>query len=435
MIKTSYLLKSLFKTSIIKPICYLSTRRSHLKRIRTYNSSIKHLTKEISSIEEDKTFTTPHNINCSGCGSKLQCNDHTRSGFIEAYLLKTLNLNELTYKICLNCELLSSKRGEKLINLKLDNSNNIDYEENIINRIIKEKNSLIILLIDLLDIPNSIDDLWTKLKYQNINKQQEIDDNSYEKRDIQIIIVGNKLDLLPNTGPGWLESIRECLFRNCIKKGIKGRQIKHIELISAKTYFNVENLINEIINKWNGKTNIYLLGMTNAGKSMLFNSLIDSDLCDINASQALNKATTSKWPNTTCNLLKFPLQFLNKDMIKLRKKRLLFDNREQLKLDAKREESFKQTHRLNDATFESIRGNSFLSSSIYSGNIETNVDAAFVYNELSNQIEQGNLYETSDEIVQERIQLARNNFNYSIMNNSYCLYDTPGLIRHQKILT
>ena len=41
---------------------------------------------------------------------------------------------------------------------------------------------------------------------------------------------------------------------------------------------------------------VYLLGGTNAGKSSLFNSLIDSDLCHIHALDCVQRATVSNLP-------------------------------------------------------------------------------------------------------------------------------------------
>ena len=41
---------------------------------------------------------------------------------------------------------------------------------------------------------------------------------------------------------------------------------------------------------------VYLLGGTNVGKSSLFNSLIDSDLCHIHALDCIQRATVSNLP-------------------------------------------------------------------------------------------------------------------------------------------
>ncbi len=62
---------------------------------------------------------------------------------------------------------------------------------------------------------------------------------------------GNKLDILPNTGGGWMENIAKCLIENCESKGIQGAHIRHLELISAKTGMNVERLVSSLFDFWN----------------------------------------------------------------------------------------------------------------------------------------------------------------------------------------
>ena len=56
---------------------------------------------------------------------------------------------------------------------------------------------------------------------------------------------------------------------------------------------------------------VYLLGCTNAGKSTLFNTLLQSDFCKSQAVDIVQRATTSPWPGTTSNLLKFLQSILN----------------------------------------------------------------------------------------------------------------------------
>ncbi|CAF4904865.1 unnamed protein product [Rotaria sp. Silwood1] len=53
---------------------------------------------------------------------------------------------------------------------------------------------------------------------------------------------------------------------------------------------------------------VYLLSGTNVGKSSLFNSLIDSDLCHIHALDCIQRATQSNLPGTIMNVLRFPIQ-------------------------------------------------------------------------------------------------------------------------------
>lgn len=52
---------------------------------------------------------------------------------------------------------------------------------------------------------------------------------------------------------------------------------------------------------------VYIVGCTNVGKSTLFNILLQSDFCKVQAADLIQRATTSPWPGTTLNLLKFPI--------------------------------------------------------------------------------------------------------------------------------
>lgn len=68
---------------------------------------------------------------------------------------------------------------------------------------------------------------------------------------------------------------------------------------------------------------MYLVGCTNAGKSTLFNTFLHSDLCKSQAVDLVQRATTSQWPGTTLNLLKFPILKTNKYRLFRRTKRLM----------------------------------------------------------------------------------------------------------------
>lgn len=50
-----------------------------------------------------------------------------------------------------------------------------------------------------------------------------------------------------------------------------------------------------------------MIGCTNVGKSTLFNTLLQSDYCKVQAVDLIQRATVSPWPGTTLNLLKFPI--------------------------------------------------------------------------------------------------------------------------------
>ena len=216
-----------------------------------------------------------------------------------------------------------------------------DVYKNILSEI-KRKRALIILLVDLLDLPNSISRSWAHLVDQT-------DGNKKASRNI-VFVVGNKVDLLPKgrfvfwsrktsahcilvarrrrsewlqwienvlvlDSDSYLSNVRQCLENECEKRGLGKHLVKYYGLISARTGYGVEELISKIFRYWSQHGSIdcilvhfnrssilsggvYLLGGTNAGKSSLFNSLIDSDLCHIHALDCIQRATVSNLPGS-----------------------------------------------------------------------------------------------------------------------------------------
>ncbi|XP_067013589.2 nitric oxide-associated protein 1 isoform X2 [Anabrus simplex] len=156
---------------------------------------------------------------------------------------------------------------------------------------IKDKRALVILMVDLTDFPCSI---WPGI----------IDIIGTRR---PVVVVGNKVDLLPADGPSFLEHVTTCLETSLNQTSLATANIRHVALVSAATGFGVEELITKLHNIWDYKDDIYLMGCTNVGKSTLFNALLQSDLCKVKAVDLLQRATTSQWPGTTLNLLKFPV--------------------------------------------------------------------------------------------------------------------------------
>ncbi|CAB54438.2 G domain-containing protein [Caenorhabditis elegans] len=68
---------------------------------------------------------------------------------------------------------------------------------------------------------------------------------------------------------------------------------------------------------------IFLVGCTNAGKSTMFNALLQSDLCKVRAVDLVDRATTSIWPGTTISLLKFPVMKPGPYRLEMRRRRLM----------------------------------------------------------------------------------------------------------------
>ncbi|XP_023219733.1 nitric oxide-associated protein 1-like [Centruroides sculpturatus] len=274
------------------------------------------LKKEISSLREDfwnSNYGTPNpslpvsDIPCGGCGALLHCKDSALPGYMpsERFKLFLSKLWKLRGEICQRCIYL--KHFNVALNVSVDPS---QYPEILSN--IKDKNSLVILMIDLMDFPCSI---WS-----NITDIIGIK---------PIIVVGNKVDLLPIQNGKDLNYVIYTIQQTLKDTGVdRGKNIKHIHLISAKTGYGIEELINKLHKLWKNRGDVYLVGCTNVGKSTLFNSLLHSDYCKVRAVDLVQRATISPWPGTTLNLLKFPIMKINRERLYLRTKRLIEQKKE-----------------------------------------------------------------------------------------------------------
>ena len=185
-------------------------------------------------------------LTCFGCGSLFNCIDPSKPGYINEEYAEATTRAELQYKRCERCTIIRDNKPNLRLNIDYYD---YDYDKNVLDKILSiKKNILVILLIDLTNMPNSIYDGWAKLI-----KTKKKNETPFASSNIDICIIGNKLDILPNTGGEWIEKILECLEKNCSSRGIDGEQVKCVELISAKTGYNVEKLISYLINHWNNQ--------------------------------------------------------------------------------------------------------------------------------------------------------------------------------------
>lgn len=248
-------------------------------------------------------FIPVSRVPCGGCGALLHCQDYALPGFIPKELFEILDPGELRSIICQRCYFL--KHYNTALNIRVSP----DVYQKLLEPI-KEKKALAVVVVDLLDVPCSI---WPNL----------IDILGTRR---PVVVVGNKVDLLPADDVNHLQRIKESL-KAVIDQTSLGRcNIKHIALVSAFTGFGIESLITKIQTSWGIKGDIYLVGCTNSGKSTLFNALLGSDMCKTKASFLIHRATTSPWPGTTLNMLKFPLLRPSHSRLYERKQRLTEQN-------------------------------------------------------------------------------------------------------------
>ncbi|XP_055522740.1 nitric oxide-associated protein 1 [Wyeomyia smithii] len=266
-------------------------------------------------------------VACGGCGALLQCAEPSIPGYLPSQLFKRLSKQQLATTICQRCHFL--KTYNTAINVTVSPEDYVDMIARI-----KDNKALALLMVDLLDFPCSI---WPGLS-----------DILGPSRSV--IVVGNKVDLLPKDCPGYLDNIRNNLAKSVIDAGFDKNNIKHVALISATSGFGVEQLITKLHNIWGNRGDVYLVGCTNVGKSSLFNALLRSDLCKVQARDLIQRATACPWPGTTLRMLKFPILRPSDYRLYLRTKRLLSEKLQQIQEEKMRKHQARNTGLVQHAT-------------------------------------------------------------------------------------
>ncbi|KAJ2946777.1 hypothetical protein O0L34_g12841 [Tuta absoluta] len=344
------------------------------------------------SIEEWGTmYGTPNpsagisNVQCGGCGALLHCNDPAIPGYLPSEIFLDRDNHELKTMECQRCHFL------KEYNIALDVSVQPEEYEKLLQSIRYVK-SLVLLMVDLLDFPCSI---WPGIV-------------DIIGPDRPLIVVGNKVDLLPGDSEGYLKRIKQCLVTEISKTKLAEANIRYVALISAKTGYGVEDLISAMFKYWLGKGDVFLVGCTNVGKSSLFNALLQSDYCKVHAVDIVKRATVSRWPGTTLNLLKFPINRPSGWKI--------YERTRRLKTETK---LMKVEREIRKAQTEGMPRN------------ETPTLIGHIGRSFSNNQEYNDAFGKNQE-KQKLMVLDEKN---ELFSQSKWLYDTPGVIHPDQVLS
>ncbi|XP_062249039.1 nitric oxide-associated protein 1 isoform X2 [Platichthys flesus] len=355
---------------------------------------------------EQKIFGSPDvdepvsDTGCSGCGAVLHCTAVMAAGYLPSEKYKAL-LQEgggLRGAVCQRCHLLT--HHHKALHLEVSK----DQYRAVVQQI-RPLQVLVLLIVDLLDLPDSIPpDL---LQLVGTNKH--------------VVVLGNKIDLLPRDSPGYLRRIKGQVAQCCQGAGLGG-QVADIHLISAKTGYGIEPLISSLQRSWKYKGDVYLVGSANAGKSTLFNTLLESDYCKSKASELIHKATISPWPGTTLNLLKFPIINPTPHRMFRRQKRLNEASRltedELSRVEQTRMRQFSRQGYLVGRVGRTFRAE----AGSRPDEIQFDPDSlAFGQNE-DGQLTTGTI-RTPEEL------------SYNELKDAHWLYDTPGIMKDNDILS
>lgn len=116
---------------------------------------------------------------------------------------------------------------------------------------IQDANALIVYVVDIFDFNGSVIP----------GLHRFVGDNP-------ILLVGNKEDLLPR-------SLKRSKLRDWLRQRANEAGLRPIDvtLLSAKTNQSVDGLL-QLIDKYRGDRDVYVVGVTNVGKSTLINQII-----------------------------------------------------------------------------------------------------------------------------------------------------------------
>ncbi|MCT6858792.1 MAG: ribosome biogenesis GTPase YqeH [Apilactobacillus sp.] len=218
---------------------------------------------EINQIQDEE-------LRCIGCGAVIQTDDPEGLGFTpNSALEKGKETGEI---YCQRCFRLRHYNEISPVSLTDD-----DFLR-LLNQI-RDADALIVYLVDVFDFNGSLIP----------GLHRFVGDNP-------IMLVGNKADLLPN-------SLKRTKLKDWLRQRANEAGIRPIdvELVSAKTNESVDDLLDNI-NKLREDRDVYVVGVTNVGKSTLINQIIRQN------TGIKELITTSRFPGTTLDKITIDLE-------------------------------------------------------------------------------------------------------------------------------
>lgn len=164
-------------------------------------------------------------ITCGGCGVYLHCANPKIPGYVPSELFSDITTEKKPELLCQRCVFLN------MYNKVLDQEVDKNVYRKVLKRILK-RTSLVVVLVDVTDIVNSV-------VHEFLRKV---------KPSTSIILVGNKIDLIPKDSPRYRGRVLARLVNECLRYSPKLEQnVLHTCLISAKTGYGMEDLIDKLL--------------------------------------------------------------------------------------------------------------------------------------------------------------------------------------------
>ena len=211
-------------------------------------------------------------LKCYGCGAVIQNEDEKHIGYVP----KNAMNNE--HVLCQRCFRLKNYHTLQESHLTKD-----DFLE--ILQGIGEKDCLVVYMVDLFDFNGSlIQGLMRHISYNDV------------------LVLANKRDILP-------KSVKERKLEHWVRRQLKEEGIKPLDVIvtSGKKNMHLDEIFDAIEEYRHGR-DVYVVGVTNVGKSTFINALLKHYAED----QDQNLITVSEFPGTTLNLIEIPLDAQSK---------------------------------------------------------------------------------------------------------------------------
>jgi ribosome biogenesis GTPase YqeH len=222
---------------------------------------------EINEINEE--------IRCIGCGTVIQTTDKEGMGYTpNSALEKGLESGDVYCQRCFRLRHYNDIQDVAMT----------DKEFLALLNSIGQTDALIVNVVDIFDFNGSLIP----------GLHRFVGDNP-------VLLVGNKVDILPKSlkKPKMIQWMRE-------RAHEVGLRPIDVTLTSAKSKSDIEDLL-DLIEEYRDGRDVYVVGVTNVGKSTLINAIIN------HSAGIKDLITTSQFPGTTLDKIEIPLddgQFL-----------------------------------------------------------------------------------------------------------------------------